>query len=60
VQFDEKGDRKDAEITIFKLVDGKVKPVAIVKNGKSTPFNAEASAAGQAQQGEAKPAETKK
>jgi branched-chain amino acid transport system substrate-binding protein len=60
VQFDEKGDRKDAEITIFKLVDGKVKPVAIVKNGKSTPFNPEASAAGQAQQGEAKPADTKK
>jgi branched-chain amino acid transport system substrate-binding protein len=53
VQFDSKGDRKDAEITIFKLVDGKVQPIAIVKNGVATPFNPNAGA-------EAKPAETKK
>jgi branched-chain amino acid transport system substrate-binding protein len=39
VQFDAKGDRKDADMTIFKLQGGKVVPVAIVKNGKSTPFN---------------------
>ena len=55
VQFDSKGDRKDAEITIFKLVNGKVQPIAIVKNGKATPFNAE-----QGKQGEGQPAETKK
>jgi branched-chain amino acid transport system substrate-binding protein len=68
VEFDSKGDRKNAEMTIFKLVDGKVKPIAIVKNGQTTPFTAEAPAAPaaaaapaeQAKQGEAKPAETKK
>ncbi|HSN22259.1 MAG TPA: branched-chain amino acid ABC transporter substrate-binding protein [Usitatibacter sp.] len=63
VQFDSKGDRKDAEMTIFKLVDGKVKPIAIVKNGKTTPFSPEAPAApaaDKAKQGEGKPAETKK
>jgi len=63
VEFDSKGDRKNAEMTIFKLTDGKVKPIAIVKNGQTTPFNAEAPAAApaeQAKQGEAKPAETKK
>jgi branched-chain amino acid transport system substrate-binding protein len=38
VAFDAKGDRKDAEMTIFKLEGGKVKPVAIVKGGVSTPF----------------------
>lgn len=38
VAFDAKGDRKDAEITIFKLKDGKVVPEAIVKNGVSTKF----------------------
>ena len=46
VQFDQKGDRKDAEMTIFKMEGGKVKPVAIVKNGQSTPFNANAAASG--------------
>jgi branched-chain amino acid transport system substrate-binding protein len=35
IQFDEKGDRKDAEITIFTLKDGKVAPTAIIKGGKS-------------------------
>jgi branched-chain amino acid transport system substrate-binding protein len=45
VQFDAKGDRKDAEMTIFKMEGGKVKPVAIVKNGKATPFNAQAAGA---------------
>src|SRR6185503_20994485 len=38
VEFDAKGDRKDAEMTIFKLQNGKVKPIAIVKNGQATPF----------------------
>ena len=38
IEFDEKGDRKDAEMTIFKLTGGKVVPVAIVKGGQTTPF----------------------
>jgi branched-chain amino acid transport system substrate-binding protein len=45
VEFDEKGDRKDAEITIFKLEGGKINPVAIVKGGVSTPFTGAAPAA---------------
>ena len=42
VAFDAKGDRKDAEMTIFKLQGGKVVPISIVKNGKATPFDAKA------------------
>jgi branched-chain amino acid transport system substrate-binding protein len=67
VEFDAKGDRKDAEMTIFKLKDGKVVPIAIVKNGQASPFTGAAAAAPaaapateQGKQGEAKPAETKK
>ena len=45
VEFDAKGDRKGAEVTIFRLQGGKIVPVAIVKEGKSTPFKAEAPAA---------------
>jgi branched-chain amino acid transport system substrate-binding protein len=44
VEFDAKGDRKGAEVTIFKLVNGKVAPIAIVKNGEATPFTAAAPA----------------
>jgi branched-chain amino acid transport system substrate-binding protein len=35
IQFDEKGDRKDAEMTIFTMKEGKVTPLAIIKSGKS-------------------------
>lgn len=35
IKFDEKGDRKDAEMTIFTLKDGKITPLAIIKGGKS-------------------------
>ncbi|MBL0141910.1 MAG: branched-chain amino acid ABC transporter substrate-binding protein [Betaproteobacteria bacterium] len=46
VEFDAKGDRKDAEMTIFRMgKDGKVAPVAIVKGGVSTPFAQPAAAA---------------
>lgn len=38
IEFDEKGDRKDAEMTIFTLKDGKIVPVAIIKAGKTIPF----------------------
>jgi branched-chain amino acid transport system substrate-binding protein len=36
--FDEKGDRKNAEITIFTLKDGKVVPIGVVQGGKSMSF----------------------
>ena len=35
IQFDEKGDRKDAEMTIFVMKAGKVVPESIIKGGKS-------------------------
>jgi len=57
VAFDAKGDRKDAEMTIFKLQGGKVVPVAIVKGGQTTPFKMDAPAAAPA--ADAKPAEGK-
>ena len=38
IEFDEKGDRKNAEITIFTLKDGKVVPVGVVKAGKASTF----------------------
>jgi branched-chain amino acid transport system substrate-binding protein len=38
IEFDEKGDRKDAEITIFTLKDGKVVPVGVVKGGKASSY----------------------
>jgi branched-chain amino acid transport system substrate-binding protein len=39
IAFDEKGDRKDAEITIFTMKGGKLEPIAIVKGGKTVPYN---------------------
>ena len=39
IEFDEKGDRKNAEITIFTLKNGKVEPIAVVQAGKSYPFD---------------------
>jgi branched-chain amino acid transport system substrate-binding protein len=38
IEYDEKGDRKNAEITIFTLKDGKVTPVGVVKAGKASTF----------------------
>ncbi len=38
VEFDAKGDRKDAEITIFKMTGGKLTPLSFVKNGVSAAF----------------------
>jgi len=37
IEFDAKGDRKDAEMTIFRMAGGKIVPVAIVKGGVLTP-----------------------
>ncbi|MBI3715346.1 MAG: branched-chain amino acid ABC transporter substrate-binding protein [Betaproteobacteria bacterium] len=45
LEFDTKGDRKNAEITIFKLKDGKIVPEAIVRAGVSTKFEMPAPAA---------------
>ena len=45
IEFDEKGDRKDAEMTIFQMKNGNVEPVAIIKAGKTTKVGAEAPAA---------------
>jgi branched-chain amino acid transport system substrate-binding protein len=39
ITFDEKGDRKDAEITIFTMQGGKLEPTAIVKGGKTIAYN---------------------
>ena len=39
IEFDAKGDRKDAEMTIFTMKAGKIEPVAIIKGGKSTKFD---------------------
>jgi len=44
IAFDDKGDRKDAEITIFTMKAGKIEPVAVVKGGKTIPFAEFASA----------------
>ena len=38
IQFDEKGDRKDAEMTIFTMKGGKIEPVAVIKSGKTMPY----------------------
>jgi branched-chain amino acid transport system substrate-binding protein len=39
IQFDDKGDRKDAEMTIFTMKGGKIEPVAIIKGGQTIPYN---------------------
>ena len=38
IEFDAKGDRKDAEMTIFTMKGGAVVPVAIIKSGKSIKY----------------------
>src|SRR5688572_26003017 len=38
IEFDDKGDRKNAEITIFTMKAGKLEPLAIVQGGKSVSF----------------------
>ena len=38
IAFDEKGDRKDAEITIFAMKGGKLEPIAVFKAGKVVPY----------------------
>jgi branched-chain amino acid transport system substrate-binding protein len=38
IAFDAKGDRKDAEMTIFTMKGGKLLPVAVIQGGKSQSF----------------------
>jgi branched-chain amino acid transport system substrate-binding protein len=38
VGFDEKGDRRDAEMTIFRMSGGRIKPVAMIHNGAIKPL----------------------
>jgi branched-chain amino acid transport system substrate-binding protein len=38
ITFDDKGDRKDAEITIFTMKGGKIEPIAVVKAGKTLAY----------------------
>jgi branched-chain amino acid transport system substrate-binding protein len=38
IAFDAKGDRKDAEMTIFRMRDGKIVAVAVFRNGATTAF----------------------
>ena len=39
IEFDPKGDRKDAEMTIFTMKGGKLEPIAIVKAGKTMTYD---------------------
>jgi len=48
IEFDDKGDRKDAEVTIFTMKGGKLEPIAVVKGGKSIAFDEFMKAAGPA------------
>ena len=38
ISFDDKGDRKDAEMTIFTMKAGKITPVAVIKGGNTIPI----------------------
>ena len=38
IAFDDKGDRKDAEMTIFTMKDGKLTPIAIIKSGQTIAY----------------------
>jgi branched-chain amino acid transport system substrate-binding protein len=38
IEFDQRGDRKDAEMTIFTMKGGTITPIAVIKGGKSVKF----------------------
>jgi branched-chain amino acid transport system substrate-binding protein len=38
VSFDEKGDRKDPEMSIFSMKGGKLEPIAVIKGGKTMTY----------------------
>jgi len=39
ISFDAKGDRKDAEMTIFTMKGGKIEPLAVIKGGKTIAYS---------------------
>jgi branched-chain amino acid transport system substrate-binding protein len=39
IGFDDKGDRKDAEMTIFTMKGGKIEPIAVIKSGKTQTYD---------------------
>ncbi|MFN2645903.1 MAG: branched-chain amino acid ABC transporter substrate-binding protein [Burkholderiales bacterium] len=39
IEFDDKGDRKDAEMTIFTMKGGKIEPIAVIKSGKTLSYD---------------------
>jgi branched-chain amino acid transport system substrate-binding protein len=39
ISFDGKGDRKDAEMTIFTMKGGKIEPLAVIKGGKTIAYS---------------------
>src|SRR5688572_19638179 len=39
IAFDDKGDRKDAEMTIFTMKGGKLTPVAVIQGGKTQTYD---------------------
>ena len=39
IAFDDKGDRKDAEMTIFTMKGGKLAPVAVIQGGKTQSYD---------------------
>ncbi|HJS78531.1 MAG TPA: branched-chain amino acid ABC transporter substrate-binding protein [Burkholderiales bacterium] len=39
ISFDEKGDRKDAEITMFTMKGGKLEPIAVIKGDKTMSYD---------------------
>ncbi len=38
VLFDDKGDRREAEMTIFTMKSGKLEPIAVIRSGQTIPF----------------------
>ena len=66
IAFDDKGDRRNAEMTVFTLKDGKIVPLAVITGGKSVSFDdfvkatAPATAAAPAAAAPAPPADAKK
>jgi len=53
IAFDAKGDRSDAEMTIFTMKGGKLEPIAIIKGGKTVSYQDFIAQAAAPQQGDA-------
>ena len=60
ISFDSKGDRKDAEMTIFTMTGGKLAPVAIIKAGQTIAYEDFIKGSGAAPAAEPAKAEEKK